>query len=255
MEKARTDYLWDHRITQAGSDLRRSLVQRPAQSRVSYRVRPGSSGLYLVGLTCSAFWRVLGFFCSGVQCCSLLETHCWAEQILSDASNSPTYFRYTGQWKWQNLASLEHVLLLSPSSCNLELEQKEQSVQNTLNLTFSFHFPGSIFHSYWSRFVPFCWSPFTWRAQLGYSLASKWIGKCCCLFYLTSFVICWVLKSSKINWILYWKKLFSKPLLFKLYKLVPKLAVRYTNSSSIRNTEMLNRAGAWKYKSGKRGVR
>lgn len=131
---------------------------------------------------------------------------------------------------------------------------KEQSVQNTLNLTFSFHFPGSIFHSYCSCFVPFCWSALEGHS-CAIDLAFKWIGECRCLFYLTSFVICWVLKSSKLNWMLYWKKLFSKPLLSELYELLPKLAVRYTNSSSIRNTEMLNRAGACEYKAGKGGVR
>lgn len=95
-------------------------------------------------------------------------------------------FKDPGQWKQQNLAPLEHVLFPAPSLCTLELDQKEQSVQRTLNFTFSFHFPGSIFHSYWSRFVLLRWSTFTWRPQPGMDLASKWIGKCRCLFYLTS---------------------------------------------------------------------
>lgn len=48
-------------ITQAGGDLRRSLVQGPAQSGVSYGARPGSSGLYpdfMPDLSCP-FWVLL----------------------------------------------------------------------------------------------------------------------------------------------------------------------------------------------------
>lgn len=60
-------------ITQAGGDLRRSLVQGPAQSRVSYGARPGSSGLYPDFMPDSS--------CPS-GCCSLPGTCCRAEHIL-----------------------------------------------------------------------------------------------------------------------------------------------------------------------------
>lgn len=39
---------WDYKIVQDGRDLRRSLLQPPAQSRVSYKDRPDCSRLYPV---------------------------------------------------------------------------------------------------------------------------------------------------------------------------------------------------------------
>lgn len=168
---------WERRVQTDGTGLGKSLAQTAVQSRAGCGARPGS----LVRYPASDPFCLLGFFCRTVQCCWVQGGHSAGRCV-----QVTSMFKDPGQWKQQNLAPLEHVLFPAPSLCTLELDQKEQSVQRTLNFTFSFHFPGSIFHSYWSRFVLLRWSTFTWRPQPGMDLASKWIGKCRCLFYLTS---------------------------------------------------------------------
>lgn len=151
-----TDCLKDHRITWAGGGLRRSLVQASACPQLAVSC---CSGLSPSCLSHSACWAL------SVRCCTVLGLWCWAEQILSDVCRSPPYWHRSTQVAKLSTTGTCHFLLPPPTPWNYD--QDEQSVQCALNLTFSFHFPGSIFHPYWSCFVLFWWSTFTWWAQLG----------------------------------------------------------------------------------------
>lgn len=156
MGKAMIDCLKDHRITQAGGDLRRSLVQASAHPQLAVS---SCSGLCPSYLTRSACWAL------SMWCCTVLGQWCWAEQTLSDVCRSPPYLH--GSMQVAKLSSIGTCRFLLPPPTPWNYDQEDQSVQCTLNLIFSFHFSASIFHSYWSCFVLFWWSSFTWRAQLG----------------------------------------------------------------------------------------
>lgn len=117
----------DHRTIQIGRDLRSSLIQPSAQSRVSYDIRPGYSGLYPSGSSMrprmmmaqrATFTTELSVPLS-VICCPPGEYY---SSSLPQCSWPPCLLDFPNSWIWKRLWPLLRITVQAPYTMTLSRE-------------------------------------------------------------------------------------------------------------------------------------